>query len=124
MFQWLRRYLGKDPKPLQPESAIQVTDHGEFLSARYPSGETQTMSWSELTTIEIQTNDSGPWGADFWWVLSGPRDKVFYPQGASGERELMEKLLALPEFDTEEFTRACGCTSNATFLCWDSGGAD
>ena len=36
----------------------------------------------------IETNDSGPFGADVWWLLFGADDRiaVAFPQGATGEQ--------------------------------------
>lgn len=124
MILWIRNFLSKEPKPLMPEASVEVIDHGEFVSTSFPNGDTQTLSWSELTRIEIHTDDSGPWRADFWWFLYGSRDHVFYPQGATGEQNLIDRLLSLPEFDNEEFVKACACTDVARFLCWESGGTD
>ena len=103
---------------LMPEALVKVTDHGDFVSSLYPNGVSRTLSWSELMRFEIHTNDSGPWGADFWWVLVGSRDVCEYPQGATGEVELIDKLRSFPGFDDDAYAAASRCTDNAEFVVW------
>jgi len=41
-----------------------------------------------------------------------------YPQGATGDRHLLERLQALSEFDNRAFIEAMSSTSARRFLCW------
>lgn len=112
------RNPSEQPVRLMPEALVKVTDHGDFVSALYPNGVSRTLSWSELVRIEIQTNNLGPYGADFWWVLVGSRDVCEYPQGATGEEALVDKLRSFPGFADDAFAAAIRCTSNAEFVVW------
>jgi hypothetical protein len=70
--------------------------------------------------VAIETNDSGPWGADFWWLLEGQAVRCTFPQGATGELEAVAQLSTrFPSFDYEAVLQANHCTSNARFVCWD-----
>ena len=118
MLKWLRGIREKRPASPQFESAVVVTDAGGVITATYPNGDQQRMAWDDLTSIEVHTNDTGPWGADVWWVLRGTSGSCKYPQGATGDAEMIPKYQALPGFDHEELIRAMGCTDNQQFICW------
>jgi hypothetical protein len=71
----------------------------------------------------IETNDSGPFGADIWWLLFGADDRLAcaFPQGAAGEKAAVDRLLGLPGFDHEAMIMAMGSTGNAVFPVWRRG---
>jgi hypothetical protein len=101
------------------ERAVVVTFDDSGISAAYPGGEVQWMAWPEVEQISIETNDTGPWGADVWWVLTGTGRRSTYPGGATGEQEaLTEFRKRFPQFNEEAFIQAMCCTSNAQFVCW------
>jgi hypothetical protein len=104
---------------LRPESNFVVTVDDRRIVCRHPSGDEKAVAWDDLDTVVIETNDTGPWGADVWWLLLG-RDgsHCAIPQGASGEAALLDRLQALPGFDNTPFIAAMGCTENRRFLCW------
>lgn len=58
----------------------------------------------------------GPWDADFWWVLEDDtlEAKVTFPQLATGENAVLERLEFLPGF----IIHGMKATSNAKFLRW------
>lgn len=108
------------PSRLQPESRFIVTVDDKGVRCQRPSGETETVLWDDLEAVIIETNDTGPWGADVLWVLLG-RDGAggcVIPQGATGEDALLGKLQSLPAFDNEQLIAAMSCTDNQKFLCW------
>lgn len=109
---------------MNSESEVLVQDHGTFVSSVFPNGETQTLLWSDLDRVEVRTNDSGPWGWDVWWVLSGSRDEVAFPLGATGQDEVLDKVQVVTNVDKNRLSQGMNCTQNATFLCWQRGGAD
>jgi hypothetical protein len=75
---------------------------------------------SDLSGVMIETNDSGPFGPDVWWLLFGADDRLAcaFPQGAVGEQVVVNSLLGLPGFDHEAMIMAMGSTSNAVFPVW------
>src|SRR5690242_4358198 len=86
---WVDRQAARRER-LVPEVLIVVTTDGETVRATYPDGRVQAVRWNDLVRVVVETNDSGPWGADFWWILEGPHESCRYPQGATGEREAMD----------------------------------
>lgn len=93
------------------EDSICITDH---------AGMTKEVQKSDLSGVIIETNDTGPWGADVWWLLFGGDDRVVcaFPQGTTGEADVIKFLTALPAFDLGEMIKAMGSTSNAVFPVW------
>jgi hypothetical protein len=92
----------------------------DYISSTYPDGTVQSIAWHEINRVAIETNDSGPWGADVWWLLEGADKRCVYPQGATGDPEgLNEYLKRLPEFSERAVIQAMDCTSNARFICWE-----
>lgn len=116
----LKIWRGPDEGKLYPESAFSVTATPEQLQVQSPEGEIGTLSMSDLQEIIVETNDTGPWGADVWWHLIGPNSRLSYPQGATGESAALEILQKLPGFDDQQLIQAMGSTSNKIFICWRS----
>ena len=103
------------------ERAILVKFDQDNISATYPDGAVQAIAWKDVHRVTIETNDSGPWGADVWWLLEGLRDRCVYPQGATGEAEVLPELQnRFPGFSDQAVITAMGSTSNARFVCWES----
>jgi len=105
---------------LLPESKfiVEVTETG-IINHR-PEGKTEAVLFSDLAAVIIETNDTGPWGSDVWWLLLGKdlQSGCVYPGGATGEREALIALQHLPGFDNEALIQAMGSCNNAKFLCW------
>jgi len=117
MFGWLRK---KTPPQLIPESNWIVAVEGDLLRVTDDTGEVTQLAKHELAGVIIETNDSGPWGADVWWRLFGADDRVAFavPQGATGEDAMIDYLFSLPGFNHSEMAKAMGCTDNAVFPVW------
>ena len=99
---------------------VHVDDEG--VSATYPDGRVEAIAWPAVECIAIETNDSGPWGADVWWILAGSGKSCTFPGGATGELEaLAEFRKRFSNFSDEKVTDAMRCTSNAQFVCWRGG---
>ena len=97
-----------------------VSVDGDGISVTDPKGEQKTLALAELNGVMIETNDSGPFGADVWWLLFGADDRiaVAFPQGAAGEQAAIDWLVGLPGFDHEAMIMAMGSTANAVFPVW------
>jgi hypothetical protein len=119
MFGWFARKPEK-AKRLMPEGKWLVGCEGDVLRVIDDRQEVKQLAKSDLTGVIIETNDSGPWGADVWWLLFGPNDRVAvaYPQGATGEDAMLTYLMSLPGFDNEKMTEAMRSTGNAVFAVW------
>ena len=75
---------------------------------------------ADLNGVMIETNDSGPFGADVWWLLFGADDRLPAPfrKARSGEQAAIDWLLGLPGFDHDAMIMAMGSTGNAVFPVW------
>jgi hypothetical protein len=71
---------------------------------------------ADVGAVYVETNDTGPWGADVWWLLNDQtgETKVAFPQGATGEQAALYRLRLLPGFEV----RGMNLTENARFMCW------
>lgn len=116
MFGWLRTRAFR----AQPEARWTVTLGNGHVQVTDDRGEVKRLAMADLRCVAIETNDSGPWGADVWWLLFGADDRVacLYPQGATGDSAMLDYLCALPGFDFAEMARAMGSTDNALFPIW------
>jgi len=107
-------------KGLYPECLfiVKVSD-SEVLNQR-PDGVVERVAIKDLNEVVVETNTSGPWGADVWWLLSSkiPGNKCAFPGGATGEEGVLKWLQGLPGFDNKAVIEAMGSTSNARFICW------
>jgi hypothetical protein len=78
-------------KGLYPEClfVVSVSD-AEIINTR-PDGVIERVAVKDLQEVAIETNTSGPWGADVWWLLRGssPDARCAYPGGASGEQGVL-----------------------------------
>ena len=117
MFGWLRK-LRQPPPP--PEASWVVAVDVESIRVTDEAGETRAVAKSELSGVAIETNDSGPWGADVWWLLFGAGDgpACAFPLGATGEKAAVDYLMGLAGFDLAQMTEAMRSTRNMTFPVW------
>lgn len=107
---------------MEPTWIVDATP--ERISATDPHGETRFVNLTDLHGVMIETNGTGPFGADVWWLLFGAEDRLAcaFPQGASGEQDAVDILMDLAGFDHEAMVMAMGSTANAVFPLWRSGG--
>lgn len=121
MFGWFRKRC-ETPQPLslQPEARWSISVDDDSIRTTDEAGVMKAVLKRDLCGVIIETNDSGPWGADVWWLLFGADDHVAlaYPQGAAGEEALIDYLTALPGFDHSAMIEAMGSTENAVFPVW------
>ncbi len=105
---------------LYPESLWAVAIEDDVLTVTDDKGVRRAIALSALSSIVIATDDSGPWGADVWWLFYDPDGQLgpAYPQGATGERFLLDRLTQLPGFDHAAMIAAMGSTDVATFTVW------
>ena len=94
---------------------VEVTADDEIV-CRAPRQAEQRIRMADLGAVYVETNDSGPWGADVWWLLNDKdgRTKVAFPQLATGEHRALERLRLLPGFEV----RGMNSAQNARFMCW------
>ena len=113
---WRRRKT--IPRGLEPESRFIVRMSDTEVACERPDGKTERVAWNDLQRVEILTTSDGPMSPDVFWLLHGTTGGCAIPQGATGERALLERLQALPGFDNGQVIEAMGSTSDRRFLCW------
>ena len=74
----------------------------------------------ELSAVVVETHVNAGRVSDVWWLLYGRRGEpaLRAPQGASGEKELVDWLMSLPGFDIDAMTRAMRFHGSDTFELW------
>jgi len=82
------------------------------------NGKIEKVSWNDLKAVILRNTDSGPFEPDVFWILIGSKGGCVIPQGATGEKELLDRLMALPGFDPKAMIASATCTENQDFLCW------
>jgi hypothetical protein len=119
MFDRLRSLFGRAPalprRVQVGETEVAVTEADGTVAA---------LRWDELAAVVIETNDSGPWGDDVVFHLfaaDGTR-RLRVPQSVDGQRELLQSLQRLPDFDNAAVLAAMGSTALEAFLCWEAPG--
>lgn len=116
MFGWIKK---RSPK-IEPEAGWNVIVDADSLRVIDAEGNERAISKADVSGVAIETNDSGPWGADVWWLIFGSDDNVScaYPQGATGEQAAVNYFMALPGFDHAEMIKAMSSVENAAFPVW------
>jgi hypothetical protein len=113
---WRRR--GLSPRSLDPESRFVVRMSETEIVCERPDGKTERVGWGDLQRVEILTTSDGPIAPDVFWILHGTEGGCAIPHGATGDRELLERLQTLPGFDNATLIEAMGSTTERRFLCW------
>ncbi|TAK99142.1 MAG: hypothetical protein EPO08_17320 [Rhodospirillaceae bacterium] len=98
---------------LPPEFSVWVAN--EAIHCQCRDGAVERLPINELVKVLVETNDSGPWGYDVWFVLEGKQDqRIAFPLEAGGKDGILTVLKQLPGFQM----RGMNSTENATFECW------
>lgn len=123
---WLRRTPTNRPGKLWPEAKWRVSLAAGSLHVSDAEGGVRGIALSAIGAVVIETNDSGPWGADFWWLLYNREGDLAcaFPQGATGEADAVAHLETMPGYDREEMGRAIRSTHNARFTVWRDANAE
>ncbi len=116
MLSWLREKLGEwSASPLAKwsvriEGGCIVTSDGSETTHRLPV--------TALKKVIVQTDDSGPWGADVLYFLftSGAEPDAVFPLEAQGCQKFVEWLSTLPGYNDRELARALGSPTVAEFV--------
>src|SRR5260221_12453411 len=93
---WLSFF--RRPAPASPQRATVSFDDQSVTCCR-PGGRGETVRWSDLQIVFIQTTDKGPTVDDVFWVLGGGDSGCVVPSEAEGMDLLLPRLQDLPNFD-------------------------
>lgn len=106
-------------RELYPECLYRVSITDDEIQVAQPNGNTEKMPLRTLVNVVVETNDSGPGGADVWWHWYGePQTVCSYPQGATGEDRALAFVQTLDRFNHDALQSAMACTSNRTFVVY------
>jgi hypothetical protein len=102
---------------------LQITAEGvtRRFGSKLRAKKEERVSWDELTKVEIQTTDSGPFAEDFYFLLHGDNGKgVAVSNGVAVKHQLLKVLQErLPGLDNGAVIAASGSTDNRSFLIWE-----
>lgn len=117
---WWKRRRDARREALMYERRVVVAFDAHGVSVTFPNDAPRTMAWAEVQCVAIETNDSGPWSGDVWWLLESADRRIGYPLGATGDDAMLTELMArFPALDHGAVVRAMGCADNARFVCWE-----
>ena len=99
----------------EAQFVVEVTADDEII-CRAPKQAEQRIRMADIASIYVETNDSGAWGADVWWLINDNygQTRVAFPQLATGEKMALERLRQLPGFEV----RGMNSGGNTCFMCW------
>ena len=95
-----------------------VSFDDESVTCSLRGGLVETVQWSDLQVVYIQTTGAGPALDDVFWVLGGGKSGCVVPSEAEGVDLLLPRLQRLPNFDNQAVIEAMSCTENREFVCW------
>jgi hypothetical protein len=110
--EWWASPLAKWSVRIEGESI--VTSDGSRASLQLPI--------AALRKVVVQTDDSGPWGADviFFLFTSSPEPAGVFPLEAQGCHAFVKWLGELPGYNGRELARAMGSTDVAQFVVFEA----
>jgi hypothetical protein len=100
-----------------PKAAYHVTiSLNDVIECRRPDGVVERVPMAEARAIYVETNDSGPWGADVWWLIEGSSGQieVAFPQLATGDDQALARFRQIPGFEV----KGMNSIANARFEYW------
>ena len=91
-----------------------------------PPGVARALRRADLSAVLVETHMTGDRVTDVWWLLYGRAGEpaLRAPQGASGEKALVDWLMSLPGFDIDALAQAMHFRGNATFELWKASAGD
>jgi hypothetical protein len=112
LLSWFRNL--RSPTP--PTAVVTFDESG--VQCRRSVGLVESVRWSDLQAVFIQTTDDGPLVDDVFWILAGSDSGCVVPSEASGVSALIDRLQQLPGFDNEAVVKAMASPDNKQFVCW------
>ena len=122
MLKWLAaKFRERNVSPLAMWS---VGIDGECIVTSDGLGTAKTLPISELRKVVVQTDDSGPWGADvLYFLFDGDTEPAaVFPLEAQGCQNFVAWLSTLTGYNDRELARAMGSTSVARFVVFEAEG--
>lgn len=84
------------------------------------AGERRVVAISDLSSIVVATDDSGPWGDDVVFILygSGGQPLSIFPSDALGNEGFVAWMATTPGYRDRELARSMASTQVARFTVW------
>ena len=103
------------------EAGVVVTFDHEWIRCQRGDGVVEAVKWEDLEAVLIETTDEGPIVPDVFWILVGGESGCVFPNGASGEGEILREMQRrLRGFDNTALIEAVGSFDNGRFVVWSS----
>lgn len=112
------RRPGSSGMRLIPESLFVVRLGEDDVVCERPDGTRERVTWADLQRVEIVNTSDGPMHPDMFWLLVGDTGGCAIPWGATGEKQLLERLQKLPGFENAAVIAAATDTGDARRTCW------
>ena len=113
------RRAGPSARRLVPESLFVVRLGDDDVVCERPDGTRERVTWDDLQRVEIVNTSDGPMRPDTFWLLIGDAGGCAIPWGATGERQLLDRLQKLPGFLNAAVISAATDAGDARRTCWE-----
>ncbi|MDR3492556.1 MAG: hypothetical protein P4M12_11065 [Gammaproteobacteria bacterium] len=100
--------------------ASKIHIDNEHLIIESKNYQHKTYTWVEFLKFIVETNDSGPFGEDIFFILVTETDEIKIPQSIVDDNEFDEITQRFPNFDYAVFIEAMSSCKNFQFICWES----
>ena len=80
----------------------------------------RTLILKQVISIEVETNDHGPFAEDHFWVLNTNTGRYRFSTASKFASNLLDWMLALPEFDTGLFIEMSTCVEKRREIVWNA----
>ena len=110
-------------RPLDPDAPFIASLHDDRVVVHLPNGKREEVEWAKLETVVARHMDEGAWANDGWLILVGTkksRQGCVVPSRAENFAALLERVQALPGFDTEACARTLAAPGPDA-VCWQRG---
>ena len=79
-------------------------------------GDEESVPLDAIRRIVVRTTSDGPFLPDVWWGFFHEHGAVEFPQGAEGDRPVIEWARSLPGYKFENEIAAMGCAEDNLFV--------
>lgn len=108
-----------DKSKVQREPQITITEK-EIICNYSSQNVKDRVQWDKINRIQILTTDEGPESCDvFYMIRDSTGGGVSIPHDREESKIVTDRILSLPGFDFEMFTKAMGSTENKWFDVWE-----
>lgn len=115
VFLLLFRRARQPSKPPEEKWTVELKENS--IACTGPEG-AGVVNLGQLRKVEILTTGRGPFAPDVFWIVHDDKGKIAFPQGAIGEKAVMDAFFQLPEFDLEASILASFSAEHQIFHCW------